>query len=82
MNDKIMNKLFDINAKLETVQTTAGHLYNIIEDAETDTHEKSAVFLACNQSTILALLSVIIDYVATANAVLDKVQNTNITEAE
>ena len=40
MNDKIMNKLFDINAKLETVQTTAGHLYNIIEDAETDTHEK------------------------------------------
>ena len=82
MNDKIMNKLFDINAKLETVQTTAGHLNNIIEDAETDTHEKNAVFLACNQNTILALLSVIIDYVATANAVLDEVQSTNITEAE
>lgn len=82
MNDKTMEELFEINVKLETAQTMAGHLYNMIDDAKTDTLDKCALFYSCNQNAILALLSVIIDYVATANAVLDKVQNTNITEAE
>lgn len=32
----MMNKLFSANGKLETVQTTASHLYNMIGDAKTD----------------------------------------------
>ena len=30
----MMNKLFSANGKLETVQTTASHLYNMIGDAK------------------------------------------------
>ena len=79
LND-MMNKLFSANGKLETVQTTASQLYNMIGNAKTDAQEDCAVFFHTNQNTILALLSVIIDYVNDANTILDKVQNADVTE--
>ena len=52
----------------------------MIGDAKTDAQEDCAVFFHTNQNTILALLSVIIDYVNDANTILDEVQNADITE--
>ena len=79
LND-MMNKLFSANGKLETAQTTASHLYNMIGNAKTDAQEDCAVFFHTNQNTILALLSVIIDYINDANTILDEVQNADVTE--
>lgn len=52
----------------------------MIGNAKTDAQEDCTVFFHTNQNTILALLSVIIDYVNDANTILDEVQNADVTE--
>lgn len=78
--NNIIDKVTEASIKLQIAKETSEHLHDMINEADTSTQENTALFFACNQSTISTFLTVILDYVNDANEMLEEIEESAVSE--